>query len=304
MRRAVVDIDQAALRRLLQHRRQRRLGCGEARAHEIGDADIALEPAHQPVQAVDVLLGRQRDQQRLRARIVVGIVERLHRDLQQHLVAVVARLRHRAVDLEAVRAERECHRARQLAHGRLRRGAADAEAVDDDRDARAVRLAGQLGDAGIDLGRPLAVRSDLRDRAVARRFEHALLGRRAAALRRRDRHLLALAGAAVDDGDGVAGRGGRRRADACAGPDRRICSAPCAGAEVTTGSVALVGMLEATIIGSPPSGSLATSAQPAKVMTHRPSSPAITCGMATGILKRRRFLVPWPSGVSSSSATA
>ena len=88
---AVVDIDQPALGGLAQHRRQRRFRRGEARAHVAGDADIALEAAHQPMQPVDILLGRERGQQRLRAGIVVGIVERLHRRLQQHFVIFRAR---------------------------------------------------------------------------------------------------------------------------------------------------------------------------------------------------------------------
>ena len=62
----------------------------KARAHEIGDADIALEAGHVPLQPIDVLLGGERRQQGLRARIVVGVIERLHRHLQQHLVALRA----------------------------------------------------------------------------------------------------------------------------------------------------------------------------------------------------------------------
>ena len=54
---AVVDVDQPAPRGLLQHRRQRLFVRGEARAHEIDDADIALEAAHQPMQAVEILFG-------------------------------------------------------------------------------------------------------------------------------------------------------------------------------------------------------------------------------------------------------
>ena len=53
---AVIDIDQAAPRHLAQNRRQRRVGSGEARAHEIGNADIALHAAEQPVQAIDILI--------------------------------------------------------------------------------------------------------------------------------------------------------------------------------------------------------------------------------------------------------
>ena len=59
----------------------------------------------------------ERRQQRLRAGIVVGIVERLHRHLQQNLVADAARARDEAVEVGAIGRERERHRARQLAEG-------------------------------------------------------------------------------------------------------------------------------------------------------------------------------------------
>ncbi len=80
-RRAVVNVDEPPPRGFLQHRRQSRFGRGEARAHVIGDADVALEAAHQPIQAIGILIEAQRGQQRLRAGIVVGVVERLHRCL-------------------------------------------------------------------------------------------------------------------------------------------------------------------------------------------------------------------------------
>ena len=131
---AVVEVDQAALGGLAQHRRQRRLGGGEARAHEIGDADIALEAAHQPVQAVDVLAGLERGEQRLRARIVVGIVERLHRHLQQDLVAFAARASGICSEIAAVGREGERHRSRQLAERVGGAARADAEPADHDRD--------------------------------------------------------------------------------------------------------------------------------------------------------------------------
>ena len=44
-----------------------------------------------PIQAIDVLFGRQRRQQGLRTGIVVGIVVGLHRDLQQDFVMLRAR---------------------------------------------------------------------------------------------------------------------------------------------------------------------------------------------------------------------
>jgi hypothetical protein len=47
------------------------------RAHHVGDADIALEAAHQPVHAIEILIPAERGQERLRAGIVVGIAARL-----------------------------------------------------------------------------------------------------------------------------------------------------------------------------------------------------------------------------------
>ncbi len=49
----------------------------------------------------------------------------------------------------------------------------------------------------------------------------------------------------------------------------------CGGCPATTGGRVFGGMAEATIIGSPPSGSSTTSAQATNVTTVRPSSPAI-----------------------------
>src|SRR5687768_17161290 len=95
-------------------------------------------------------------------------------------------------------------------------------------------------------------------------------------------------------------------ADAAPGPSYLFgpCPGAGAGAGTTTGIWAFAGA-EATIIGSPPSGSLTTTAHPANVATNRPSNPAITWGMAIGIRKRLRFFASWPSGASRSSvATA
>ena len=168
-RRAVVDIDQAALCGFLQHRRQRRFRRGEARTHVVGDADIALEPAHLPGQAIDVLVEAERTEQRLRAGIIVGVVERLHRRLQKELVAVGACLGRKTLDVGAIRREGEGHRAGQLADRLTGDAGADAEAAEHDGDLRAGLLArSRLGGAGVDLGRAGAVGADARDRTVAR----------------------------------------------------------------------------------------------------------------------------------------
>ena len=57
----------------------------------------------------------KRGEQRLRAGIVVRIVERLHADLQQHLVAFAARARDPALEIGAVGREREGHGAGSFA---------------------------------------------------------------------------------------------------------------------------------------------------------------------------------------------
>jgi hypothetical protein len=88
------------------------LGRREPRAHVVHHADIAVETAHQPLQAVDILFAGQRRQERLRTRIVVGIIERLHRDLQQDFVAVRACAGDRIFEVAAIGHERERDRAR------------------------------------------------------------------------------------------------------------------------------------------------------------------------------------------------
>jgi hypothetical protein len=142
-RRAVVDIDQAAMREFLQHRRQRRVRRRETRAHQVGDADIALHARHQPLQAVDVLRAGQRGQQGLRSGVVVGIIERLHRRLQQQLVAAGAGVGRDGDEVGAVGRERQRHRRRQGVDRLVGRRRADAEAADDQRDARRIDPAGR-----------------------------------------------------------------------------------------------------------------------------------------------------------------
>src|ERR1700724_3497318 len=48
-----------------RRRREGLRGGGEASAHGAGDAEITLKSAHQPIQPVEVLLRRQRGEQRL-----------------------------------------------------------------------------------------------------------------------------------------------------------------------------------------------------------------------------------------------
>ena len=89
-----------------------------------------------PVQAVEILLGPERGEQGLRAGIVVGIIERLHRNLQQDLVALRARPLGQFAGVGAVGRERQRHRGRQFHDGVGGLGGADAEAADDDGDHR------------------------------------------------------------------------------------------------------------------------------------------------------------------------
>ena len=278
---AVVEVDQTALADLAQNRGERLIGRGEARAHQAGDADIALEAAEEPVQAIDVLLGRQRGQQRLRAGIVVRIVERLHADLQQHLVAFAARARDPALEIGAVGRERKGDRRGQLGErlgGAVR---SDAETLDHDRDARLVGAAGlRLDRARIDFGgrapsgaifgiAPWREVSSRRGSIGTSCLVSALgpggLGRRRAA-RLPDRHLLTLAGRAVDDRDGLRARGLSPSASAVGGATASgfwTVEACGASPDLTGCGEGRVSALTTTI-GSPPNGSSTNRIQPAQ----------------------------------------
>src|SRR5260370_7121547 len=83
-----MKVAEATFGRLADDRLHHRFGGNEPRTHEIGDPGIPLEPAEVPVQPVEILLGGQCREQGLGTWIVIGIIERLHRDLQQDLVAL------------------------------------------------------------------------------------------------------------------------------------------------------------------------------------------------------------------------
>ena len=213
-RAAVLHIDQSALGGLAQHRRERCIRCREAAPHVVGDAHIALHAAHQPMQPLEVLVGIERCQQGLRPRIVVRIVEGLHRHLQQHLVPAVARPRRQTLEIGPVGREPEGHRARKLGERIAGAERADPEPGHHDGDPRRVRpIRHRLDGLREGIGRAGAVRGDPRDRAALGSLHEALVGDRLAGAfvgaLARDHHLLALAVAAVDDGDHVGG-GGRR----------------------------------------------------------------------------------------------
>ena len=171
-----------------------------------------------PVQPIEILLGAERREQGLRAGVVVGIVERLHRNLQQDLVALRARPLGQFGGIRAVGRKRQRHRGRQLHDGVGGLGRADPKAADDDRHHGHFGRLGAVGFGGVDRERLQPVR-DHGDHAVAGFFQQALIhpghhGGRGVGLGlvggvAADHDVLALAAGAVDDGDGLllGGRG-------------------------------------------------------------------------------------------------
>ena len=129
------------------------------------------------MQAFDILAGIGCGQQGLRTGVVVGIVERLHRHLQQQFVAGLAGAAASVVDIGRVGNEREGHRSRQARHRQRRAGGADAEAGEDDRDARCVRIGVFADRLGVKLQRTLAVRRDARERVALHRLGQTAAGR-------------------------------------------------------------------------------------------------------------------------------
>ena len=184
-----------------------------------------------PVHPVEILFGVERGQQGLRAGIVVGIVERLHRNLQQDLVTLRPRPFGELAGIRAIGRERQRHRRRQLHDGVGGLGGADAEAADHDGDDRHLGGLGAVGLGGIDRERLQAV-GDHRDHAVAGFFQkpridpghHGGRGVGSSALSApsiaADRDVLPRAAGAVDDGDGLLLAGG----PACLGADFAIGS--------------------------------------------------------------------------------
>src|SRR5579872_2959589 len=211
---AVVDKYQPALFGLLQHRGEGLFGGGESRAHHADEPHIALEPGHQPVQPINVLLRGKRREQRLWARIVVGIIKRLHRHLEQDFVARGARTSSQP-GIAAVGHESKGYRAWQLGDRLGGVFSADPKAFDDEGNPDSVRFAGdgrhRLGEG---VCRPHAVRSDFRQRSKRRHFEEFRIDFGTRRLRRtaaggRNHHFLAGARRTVDDID--RGRSGRDR---------------------------------------------------------------------------------------------
>jgi hypothetical protein len=112
----------------------------------------------------------------LRAGIVVRIVERLHRRLQQNLVAGAARAPGKMIDVVAIRHKGKRHRAGQLADGVIADAGADAKPADDERDARRVGLAGNgLYRLRIGFRRAHAVGGNFRNGTLRGRFDQFLV---------------------------------------------------------------------------------------------------------------------------------
>ncbi|MEY9329072.1 hypothetical protein ABIA20_006106 [Sinorhizobium fredii] len=102
-------------------------------------AGVVGDLAHAAVQLGKVLGGAAGKEKSVRTRVVVRVVEGLHRNLQQQLVAVAPRILHPALQAVAGSGEGERHLRRQVVDGALRSRLAEAEAADDQADARAAR---------------------------------------------------------------------------------------------------------------------------------------------------------------------
>ncbi len=171
-----------------------------------------------PAQAIEVLFRGKRRQQRLRTRIVVGIIERLHWNLQQQFMLLRAGAFRELGRIRAVRRECQRHCRRQLDNGVGGLRGADAQSLDHDRDAGGLGGPGAVGVAagGIGAERLQAV-GDHGDHAVARTFQEAWID--SASDRRRGGlaigtiagvgaatghdHIMPRAAGAIDDGDGL-----------------------------------------------------------------------------------------------------
>src|SRR6185503_13316756 len=105
--RAVVDEDEPATGSLFEDRIERRLLAHEARTEQIRDSDIAGETRQRPVEAPDVLIPARRDHERVRTGIAFGKVEGLHRHLEKHFMAGLARQIDRGLRVERERYEAE-----------------------------------------------------------------------------------------------------------------------------------------------------------------------------------------------------
>jgi hypothetical protein len=106
--------------------------------------------------------------------IVVGIIERLHRNLQQNLVALCARAFGQFGGIRAIGRKRQRYRGRQF-HDRVSGlGRADAETRDHDGDHRHFCSLGAVSLGGVD-GEGFQPVRHHRDHAIARFFEQALI---------------------------------------------------------------------------------------------------------------------------------
>ncbi len=198
--RAVVDEGQAALLQLVLEHVHRRRRLHELRAEIVGDAEVPGRPRQQPLQALGGFLGLAVGHQSVGAGIVVGIVLRLHRRFEQHLVAGGPGHVNPALQAVGIGHERQGDLGRQVGD-RLARGlGVEAEAADDQGHLR-LAVAGE--GTGVGLERHAAVGTNHRQHAAGALREQA-----------RDRRL-SQPGAADGLGriePGVAGDGDDRRA--------------------------------------------------------------------------------------------
>ncbi len=111
---AVIEIIQAALSDLAQHRREGfGLGC-KTRAHIIHHTGIIGHPRQRPQQGSPVLAGTIIHRQRIATGIDARIVERLHRQLQHKFMTVLPGRLHPALQTVALRRKSERDFRRKL----------------------------------------------------------------------------------------------------------------------------------------------------------------------------------------------
>ena len=131
------------------------------------------------MQIVEVFGFWQPAEQGVRSWIVGGIVERLHRSLQQRFVTGLARPVSVALDIGAIGRKPQRYGGRQPGDRVGGAALAEAEAADHQRDAR--RAGAQRGRQqrrpGVNLRRPGAVGADARQQTVFRSLDQALVGR-------------------------------------------------------------------------------------------------------------------------------
>ena len=223
---AVVEIVEAARRDLGQNGRKGAGIGGELAAEIVRDPDIAGKSRHQPMQRFQVLGFGGRGRQRVRAGIGGRIAERLHRRLQQHFVARLARPRRVALEVGAVRGEGERNGGGKLGDRGDRAFLVEAESADHDGDARrAFEFRAFYDRPRVDVGRPRAVGADARQQAEMRFLDEPLVRRGRQTKAERLRHL-------DDEGVGGAAAAAAHHLDAARRFDLGAARDACDGADL------------------------------------------------------------------------